>query len=360
MKLLWRMTVGVAFGASLASATGISYTCDPNVSAITCNYLNTTIANLYNAFTDANASIYIRYGTTALVSTKSLDNIVRYSDYVTALAANSNKDAIQSAALTALSTYDATPYGGGDVILTTALVSALNLSADVIGGLKGITSTGASCSFPNPGCFVAVVTVTNDPGTPLYYDNLGGMEPADASDYYATVEHATDEVLGTASCIATGSGVFSDPCDSEAGVPANTGTPSAVDLFRYRSAGTLALDSTDLGLTAGPAAYFSYNGGSTNGAVGDGGSPKFYNSQANGDDYADFLSSSPDCGTNLAVQDAVGCPGEDAGRSIANDGRGEINILNAVGYDLLPTPEPGTMGLLAASLAVLAAYRRRP
>ena len=54
---------------------------------------------------------------------------------------------------------------------------------------------------------------------------------------------------------------------------------------------------------------------------------------ADGNDYADFLFSESDCGTNEAVQDAVACPRESKGLSILNDGGGEIHILNAVGYD---------------------------
>ncbi len=88
-------------------------------------------------------------------------------------------------------------------------------------------------------------------------------------------------------------------------------------------------------------AYFSYDGGATNGANGIAGTPKVYNTLANGDDYADFVSSSPDCGTDIAVQDAKGCPGEDKGLTILNDGGGEINILNAVGYVLATSTSPG-------------------
>jgi hypothetical protein len=128
------------------------------------------------------------------------------------------------------------------------------------------------------------------------------------------------------------------------------------------SSGSLVLDST---LSTTPGAYFSYNGGATNGAIGSGGDPLFYNTLSNGDDYGDFLPSSPNCGTNQAVQDAEGCPGKDAGLSILNDGRGEINLLNAVGYDVAssvtttPTPEPGTISLLGLGLGTLAIYQWR-
>jgi hypothetical protein len=206
-----------------------------------------------------------------------------------------------------------------------------------------------SCDIGRDGCYDAYVIVTNDPGTPLYYDNLGGPEPADAYDFYATVEHETDEVLGTASCMSTATSsklpsgavrtvrrasrriapdaaVLADNCGGS--------TPSVVDLFRYNREDHLALNSDYIGVASAPVgAYFSYDGGKTKPVIGVVGSPKFYNTLANGEDYADFVSSTPDCGTNQAVQDAEGCPGEDAGLNIQDDGWGEINILNAVGYD---------------------------
>jgi serine protease len=155
--------------------------------------------------------------------------------------------------------------------------------------------------------------------------------------------HETDEVLGTSSCVYSSGAGLVDGCDFEA-----TGTPSAVDLFRYSAPHDLVLASAP-STTAG--AYFSYDGGTANGVNGAGDTPKFYNTLDNGEDYADFVSSTPDCGTNIAIQDAVGCPGEDAGLTIFNDGRGEITILNAVGYSVPPpastsavltTPTPGS------------------
>jgi uncharacterized protein (TIGR03437 family) len=101
-------------------------------------------------------------------------------------------------------------------------------------------------------------------------------------------------------------------------------------LFRYQSAGNLVL----IGTTPGP--YFSYNGGQTNGA---GTKMKVYNTLDNGDDYADFVSSSPRQAAQ-SVQDAEGCPGRDAGLDITNDGGAEIDILNAIGYKLNAQPAP--------------------
>ena len=359
MKLKNSLKLGLAclaLGSAIPTFAGIiDYTCAPGVATATCNYLNTTIAGAYSSkFTNASADIYIQYGTTGLASTESYLNDATYSAYVGALTANSSKDALQVSALAALGTYDFSHYGSGDVGISAALESALGL-----GNPTGITATGGAClTVGSAGCYDAVVTVTNDPGTPLYYDNLGGPEPSDAYDFYSSVEHETDEVLGTSSCISTDGGSLSDSCNFFA-----PNTPSAVDLFRYSAPGSLVLDSS---LSTTPGAYFSYNGGITNGAIGPAGTGKLYNTLANGDDYADFVSSIPNCGTNQVVQDAEGCPGEDAGLSILNDGGGEINILNAVGYDLAssvspaPTPEPGTLSLLGMGFAGLAAvYRRR-
>src|SRR5580698_2226534 len=107
MRRSFTLALGLVIGTMLATATGISYTCDSSVDAATCNYLNTTVAGLYSStFTNANASIYITYGTTALAQTQSAFNVVSYSQYVAALTANQS-DAIQTSAVSALNTNDA-------------------------------------------------------------------------------------------------------------------------------------------------------------------------------------------------------------------------------------------------------------
>jgi hypothetical protein len=329
---------------------GIVYTCDPNFAtyapAGTCDYLNTVIAGYYNStFTNANANIYLVFGSTGLGETNSYLNYLTYDQYETAYSSIANKSAIQTSALSALGTYAATPYGSGQVGVTVSLGEALGFTAP---NFTGTDPFGNACTAGTSGCYNAVTTITNDTvDTPLYYDNVGGPEPSDAYDFYSTVMHETDEVLGTSSCISTGP-PLSDGCDGFGPDSSQVGTPGAVDLFRYSSAGNLVLDSS-LSLT--PGAYFSYDGGTTNGAKGNAGDGKFYNTLDNGDDYADFVYTDLDnCATNEAVQDAEGCPGEDAGLNILNDGGGEINILNAVGFSIPPatapavlnTPTPGT------------------
>jgi hypothetical protein len=313
-------------GTPVNTGTGIVYTCDVTISMSTCNYLNTTVAGYYNdTFTNANANIYIQLGDTGLGGSEGIFNFVPYSQYATAYGSIPNKSAIQTAALSALSTYDAGPYGDDLVEVTAALGTAFGFTP-----MYGINAAATEiCQIGTAGCYNGIITVTNGgDGVVLYYDDQGGAEPPEAYDFYAVVEHETDEVLGTASCISTQGTPLADGCDPETG---QTGGPSAVDLFRYSGAGTLVLDSS---LSTTPGAYFSYNGGTTNGSVGTGATAKYYNTLDNDDDYADYVASSPDCGTNQAIQDATGCPGEDAGLTIFNDGGSEINILTAVGYQV--------------------------
>jgi hypothetical protein len=329
-------------GSFPAHAASLTFTCAPNMTngtsnlgpAGTCAYLNTTIAGLYTStFSNVNARIYIQYGSTSLGQSEAADTEVPYSTYVADLTATSNGSAIDTAALASLAANDTLPYGCDDVDIPTALGTALGLT-----GLIGTTAGGASCRLGTTGCYNGIITITNDTSL-LYYRSLsGGSITGSEYDFFSVVEHETDEVLGTASCIDTTGSTLADGCDAA--------TPSAVDLFRY-NAGVLVTTNSAIGQASLPAgAYFSYNGGVTNGADG-----ATYNTAANGLDYADFTQ-------NCAfVQDTTGC----AGRSldITSDGGAEIDILEAVGYQDPPSvPEPSTIALFAGGVAMLAvAYR---
>lgn len=334
-----------------AFANGITYTCDPSIDATqagTCAYLNSAIAGIYNStFSNANADIYIEYGTTALgESTTGFFNDVSYSGYLNALTNNPNKDTIDVDALGALNSLDTAIYGSGSVEITSALGQALGFS-----NMIGTTASGSECFTPGTGgCYNGIITITTPANLSsetggsqtLYYRQNGGTQPSSAYDFYSVVEHETDEVLGTASCIVTTTTPLSDPCPGSAGAS----TPSAVDLFRYSSLGALVPNSV---LSTTPGAYFSYNGGGTNGAPG-----AVYNTLDNGDDYADFVQNCQQ------VQDEAGCLGSRL--DINTDGGGEINILNAVGFEEIEiAPEPGTMGMLGFGFTALGicAYRRR-
>lgn len=344
-RIVTCLAFSLAAGSGLAHAQ-ITYFCDSSVTTSTCTYLNTTIAGHYNStFSNAKANIYITYGNTGLGQSIKGENEITYSQYITALTANTSQSAVQAAALAALANYDAGPYGAGNVRISSALGTVLGQT-----GLLGVNLASMDCNLGDSGCYDGVITMTNDPNITFYYLDQGGIQPDGSYDFYATVEHETDEVLGTSSCIDTASSqnparphhasaIKMTPLAATSAAKKNAtlvdscgaGEPSAVDLFRYSAAGSLILDSS---LSTSPGAYFSYDGGVTNGADGVNGNKKHYNTEANGEDYADFLPSS-DCSKDEALQDATGCPGQDAGLNILNDGRGEINILNAVGFNLV-------------------------
>lgn len=337
------VAAGLVLTSGLASA-GVSYTCAANIDTLgpanTCNTLNTTIAALYgNTFSNANDSLYIQYGITGLgESTTGFFNTVSYSTYVTALKNEGGPGAVRAAAIASLPSVEPSIYGGGQVEITSALGEALG-----IGGLTGTTANGTACFTPGVGgCYNGIITISTPAnlaattgGQGLYYRN--GVQGANDYDFFTVVEHETDETLGTSSCIDTQGATLQDDCGGTA--------PAAVDLYRYNG-GNRVLESTT------PGAYFSYNGGVSNGADG-----ADYNTLSNGDDYADFA-------TNCAhVQDATGCLGQSF--DITTDGGSEINILDAVGFNLKSsvsgTPEPASLLLVGSLLGLgIAVSRRKP
>lgn len=325
------LLAGLTFGAALSQASGISYTCAANIDALgpanTCTTLDTTIAGLYNStFANANASIYIQYGTTGLGQSSQYLNFVDYSTY---------RSDVSPAARASLPTAEPSLYNGDQVEVTAALGTALGLT-----GMTGTTAAGSACFTPGSGgCYDAVITLATPAivagyGEGYYYRS--GLIASNQYDIFTVVEHETDEVLGTSSCVDTSGPALANGCGGS--------SPSAVDLFRFNGAGNRVLIDTT------PGAYFSTDDGATNGAAG-----AIYNTVANGNDYADFVSNCQ------FVQDGTGCLGG-AGLDITNDGGAEINILDTVGYTLTPSvvsPEPGAFWLVCAGFPIVALLRRR-
>lgn len=298
-------------------ASGIAYTCNANVSASVCTTLNSTISGLYNStFANANANVYIQYGNTGLASSSQNLNTVSYTDYRSALASHAS-GANDATAISTLSTTTNPVVAGDAVLITSALESALFSGSNP----AGLTAAGTGCTLNgfNSGCYNGIVTVSNSIG--FYYRS--GAQSGSSYDFYSAVQHETDEILGTISCISI--------CGSNV---------APTDLFRFSAPGTRTFG--DAGT-----AFFSINNGTTNIAS--------YNNSANGADYGDWN------GEAIRVQNAYGTPG--AGNiDITNDGRSEIAVLDAVGFNLInatAAPEPGTNLLIASALAIAGAIARK-
>ena len=121
--------------------------------------------NYTGTFINANADFFIQYGTTGLASsTTGTDNQVTYSQFAAALAAAAaaSGNPVQIDSVAALTKYDASVYGTGNVDITSALANALGISGEVQGGNTSITVPGGSmCTTPGtPGCYNGVITVT--------------------------------------------------------------------------------------------------------------------------------------------------------------------------------------------------------
>ncbi len=286
--------------ASPAVSSGITYTCNTNnISTTICNTLNTTIAGLYSsAFTNAVASIYITFGNTELGASLTPINTLSYSSFRNALIANAT-DANDVTAVTA-SVPAANPYGNDVVSLPNANMRALGLSPTF-----GLTSAQKTCMLGTTGCYDGLITISSAENTSgnLYF-RAGPPIAFNQYDFYTIVEHETDEVLATASCLPD--------CSSAIGPP---------DLFRYHSNGTRSFAAGENNSCASSNtanACFSIDGANI---------LQQYNNLDNGDDFGDWVSN---CNSPL-VQDAVGCLGV---ADVDISPTAEILVLDVVGFTL--------------------------
>jgi hypothetical protein len=332
----WALVATALLGVAILPVNAsIMYTCDPSIGAGTCGALNGSAASgIYSsAFSNANADIYITYGNPGVASSSFNVTSVPYAQYYTALAASTD-DPTALASLTP-GVDPLIPYGNtdGDIDVTAALANALGLS---VNGAEtaGVEADGVtSCTLGNPGCYNGVITIQ----TSSQWDFPPNAPPSGAwIDFYYVVEHETDEILGTSSCLGTtgisGTDAPYDQCGSTDASPA--------DLFRYASTGTRSFLSTANGTTA----YFSTDSGGTPIA--------YYVNSPIGADYGDWVT-----GGTVLVQDAIAST--DTIVDITTDGGSEIAVLDAVGFNLASSdvPEPGTMALAGMSLAALALGR---
>lgn len=348
---------------------GVTYYCDASVSADICGTLNNVIAPEYSLlFSNANASIYVQFGDTgpAIGENTQFYNTVDYSWYYNAL--NSHKSgSADSSAINSLGSSSTNPVVSGyGVSLTSALDQALGL----LGGHGICTSvTMANCNVSMPVCAIGaancyndIITITNTPNA-LYYRGLNGQEYISGQyDFFTTVEHETDEALGTASCLEGGALALMPGCSN-----GGNGV-SAADLFRYSAPGVRSLLGPNGSEANGTLAYFSLDGGVTNLVP--------YFNRPDGPDYGDFST------TCTHVQDTYGCNAPvTIPLDILTDDGAELAVLDAVGYNLTDVgmtrslahavgplstaadppaiaPEPGTIGMVTMALAGLVFMHR--
>jgi hypothetical protein len=339
-----------ALGVTLPAFATLTYTCDSNIEATqsgTCAALQgATVAGVYNGIfgNSIMSNVYIKYAPIGAYG-ESFFNVtpVPYSVYYAALLAKNPAAAATLTPADPLFTYGNTDQ---QIDITPALASALGIT---YGGANtaGVLSDGmTSCTIGiTPNCYSGLIEISNGatydyPASPA--DSVSGL------DFYGIVEHETDETLGTISCIGTnGSSQPYDQCTPNNDPNAIVTDAAPGDLFRYASAGTRSfLNTANLSK-----AYFSNDGGVTLMA--------YYINSPNNGDYGDFDFALD--GSVALVQDAAASYGT---LDISTDGPGgtpgpEVALLNAVGFNTVP--EPGSMGLLGAGIAVLtiAGIRRR-
>lgn len=353
LTIAWLGGCGPAFG-------GLIYTCDPSIDAPTCAALNGSSPGVYNVagiydsiFSGSlSANIYITYGITGVGESSTNYTSVPYTDYFNALAAHTD-DPVALASL-GLSGDPLGSQSNGQVAISPALATALGIT-DNGANTAGLEADGTTnCALGTAGCYNGVITISNGGG--FYFPSSPGAAPpsppAALVDFYSVVEHETDEVLGTVSCIGDFVGAPYDQCN-----PGYTDA-SAADLFRYSAAGIRSFLDADEGTSA----YFSIDGGMTD--IAD------YNNSPNGQDYGDWLAIYP-----YLVQDGEASP--DVTLDISTDvgvnsdlyPRPEVAVLDAVGFDLATAvPEPATFGLVGVGFVCLglaglrkgAASMRRP
>jgi hypothetical protein len=169
---------------------------------------------------------------------------------------------------------------------------------------------------------------------------------ADSSQYdlVGAVEHEIDEIMGgggegsTLNDLANPSFCPGSPLCTQEG---------STDLYRYSAPGVPSF-TTSTSATS----YFSIDGGATQ--------IEQFNQNGNGfsgGDYGDFAP--PGGGSGQLIQNAFNYYGQDEAYTTSSP---EYTMMEAIGWDpataAAPTPEPGTLILVGAGLA-LAAYRRR-
>ncbi len=314
VKLLVVFALGMLLGRQARAE--ITYTCGNSTNASVsmqsiCMNINTRMNAVYGVFTNVNAHIFIQFGFAGagFVGSSVFEYfILPYTSWHAALMAGATSDN-DAASLGPQGSIPATEpafftgQGINQISLTNANARALGRTPTL-----GVDSTTElSCSLGTPNCYDGLITISN---TDIFWYRSGTQ--GSAYDFFTVVEHETDEVLGTGSCLDPGSGVNTgkvvNDCISSAAAP--------VDFFRFSSANARTFSVGCTNLTNCGNAYFSIDNGTTmlNG----------FNNLPYGLDFSDW---STHC---QHVQDANLCPG--ASFDITSNGGPEVEVLDVLGY----------------------------
>jgi hypothetical protein len=189
------------------------------------------------------------------------------------------------------------PYGDTKFVMANAEAKALGLLAGNATGIDGFVGFSSTAAF------------TYDPNN---------RAVAGKFDFIGTALHEITEVMGRYGLSQNG---------------ASSGRYSPIDLFRYTSPGNLALNPVN-------GTYFSIDGGNT--------TINTFNGTGGGDlsDWSGATADSFNAFSNSGVLNPFSA--------------GDIKLMDAIGYDLIPSavPEPSSLTMLA-SAAVLGLCVRR-
>jgi hypothetical protein len=279
-------------------------TSDPNAAAIesTINAAIQYYENTFTTHTAVNVAIQFQAMSSGLgQSLIGFDN-VSYSSFLAALTAASSGDSTDTTALAHL------PAGSNNPVTGTSTINGKSAELRAL----GFNTPG----FVN-GTFDGVISLNT------HITDVGGGQ----FSLFATTEHEIDEVLGLGSALPN--------------IPFSSPFPE--DLFRYDSMGNRSFTTN-----ATARAFFSLDG-TTDLAQ--------FDNQNDGGDFGDWQSNPLPNGVQPRVQDAFATAM--ASPTLANDGGAEVIALDAIGYNLVSTPEPSSLLLLGSALGMTVLLRRR-
>ena len=300
-------------GVIITPVYDTSFTLRPNFAA-----LQTTVNNaiaIYASNMGDNLTLAINFKFDPLIAGAQSEYAsvnFSYTDYRNALVVKATT-ANDATVLANLSAGPNDPViGGANVAVPQALGLAL--------GLSGVQGNYGTVSF----------------NTATYSSNPAG--------FLGVIQHEVNEVLGTGSNLPNNvNGVLPGPGGGPAVLP-TTIAPS--DLFRYATNGTR---SFTLNLANDPAAkaFFRLSPGGPN--------QQEFNNLPNGGDYGDWYTGAGRLFA-AAPQDQNG--DENTFTSMSNS-PAELILLDAIGYNAFPVPEPGTVMSLSVVAFGWLTMRRR-